>query len=456
MTTKKIEKIYKQKTKNSARLHKKALKILPGGVACSVKFFDPYPIFMDKAQGAWLRDVDGNKFVDYLLSYGSMILGHAHPLIKKTIDAHLKNHGTILYGTPHVLENEYAQVLRAHYPSLEMMRFTNSGTEATLLSLRLAYAYTGKFKIAKFEGHFHGGYNQVLLSINPQLSQAGQKSMPCSVFDSAGIEPFQKNNTIVLPFNDIDSCRKILIKHKKEIAAVILEPYAAGFIAPKKDFLIALRKLTTELNILLIFDEVKTGFRIGLGGAQKVFGVKPDLTALGKVIGGGFPIGIVGGKKEILKLATPLSGTDVFDVAQSKESRASKIVFHSGSYNGHPLILSVGLAVIKELEKEMPKIISATTYLKDGIADLMRKNGHKVLMLGSGTMFNFVFSDLTQVNNYRDLQKSNITLRKKLDLALLTFGVHNKPTNRYCLSAAHDKKALDFTLKAFEKALGYI
>lgn len=447
---------YEKRTPNSKKAFTHAVDFVAGGISANVKYYHPYPIFMDYGDGAWLTDIDGNKYVDYVLSYGPLILGHGNKQVQQAMLDHLFKHGTMLYGTPHVNEAKFAEKLRSYYPSIELLRYTNSGTEATLLTIRLAYAYTNKYKIAKFEGHYHGGYNQVLFSINPELSKAGDIRHPNAIPESAGLPPYQQENTLVLPFNDLDACREILTAHKDEVAAVIMEPVIAGFIPATKEFMQGIRKLTSELGILMIMDEVKTGFRIMLGGAQQYYGVKPDLTALGKVIGVGLPIGVVGGKKEILSMAAPLMGSDVFDMSTEKRSCAQDVLFHSGTYNGHPMILAMGLKTIEILEQNLETIVTRTTCLKEGIKQIYMEHGIHVVTPGLGTMFNIAITDLDDVRTYRDMQTSDSALRKKVDYALLCEGVYNKPGNRYNMSLAHDDGVIDFTLNAYRCVLNRI
>jgi len=442
-----------KKTPLSKAFMEEAKQVMPGGVTANIKSFAPYPIVMKGGKGAYLTDIDGNRYIDYLLSYGALMLGHGHPAILQAVRQQLEKDGTSLFGTPHRLEVEMARKIQQYYPSMEMIRYTNSGTEATLLAIRLAYAYTGKYKIAKFEGHYHGGYNQVLFSVNPPLEEAGSPSEPNAVAESRGVEPYQAEQTIVLPFNHLDACAEILRKRQHEIAAVMLEPSQAGYIPAQPEFLQGLRKVTEELGILLVFDEVKTGFRIGIGGAQSHYGVQPDLTALGKVIGGGFPVGIVGGKKEIMMVSSPLLSSDVFDNSTSQKSRAKDVLFHSGTYNGHPTILSAGLAVIQVLEQEMDRVMANTEQLKEGIRTLFARRGIAVQTVGLGTIFNVVITELEQVRNYRDLQQSNFELRRKIDFHLLAEGIYNKPLNRYSLSVAHGEKEISQTLEAYDKVL---
>ncbi len=453
MTLESLMEEYKGYTKKSEQLYKQAVELLPGGVAANIKYFDPYPIFMESGKGACLTDVDGNKYIDYLGSYGPLILGHGHPAVTKAIQDQILNQGTVLFGTPSEMEYTFAKKIKEYYPSLEMIRYTNSGTEATLLTLRLAYAYTGKYKIGKFEGHYHGGFNQVLVSVNPPVNQAGEASNPTPLPESKGLEPHQLENTIVLPFNDLEACTKILEARKDEMAAIIMEPILAGYIPATQEFMTGLREVTSKLGILLIFDEVKTGFRVGLKGAQGIYGITPDLTAMGKAIGAGLPMGLVGGRTDIIMTAAPINGSDVFDSSTSKRSSAQDVLFHSGTYNGHPLILKAGLATIEVLEKEFDNIVKCTNMLKDGIKKLYAEKGIKVLTFGNGTMFNYCITDLDKIESYRDLQQSNFALRKKIDFALFKEGIYNKPTNRYSLSTYHDEAIVLKTLEAYKKVL---
>ncbi|MBM4763168.1 aspartate aminotransferase family protein [Bacillus sp. B15-48] len=444
---------FEQKTPKSKQFFNKAKRFMPGGVTANIKYYAPYPVVMKKAKGSYLYDVDGNEYVDYLLSYGALILGHGHPEVAKAIHSQLGDLGTYLLGTPHELEVEMAQKIQRFYPSMESIRYTNSGTEATLLAIRTAYAFTGKHKIAKFEGHYHGGYDQLLFSINPAVQKAGPAQQPIPVAESKGIDSYHQDHTIILPFNDIDATADILRKNKEDLAAVIMEPIQGGFIPAEKKFIDELRKITKELGVLLIFDEVKTGFRIGLGGAQEYYGIHPDLTALGKAIGGGFPIGILGGKAEIMKVSSPSAKADVFDGSQSSLSSADNVLFHSGTYNGHPTILAAGLATVKVLEQELPQVVSMTTMLKEGITELFINQGIGVHTIGLGTIFNVVISDMEKIKNYRDYQQSNFMMRKALDFYLLNEGVYTKPLNRYSLATAHTKKEIDRTLDAYDRVL---
>ncbi len=454
MTLEELISEYVTQNPSSQKAWQSAQECIPGGISANVKFFAPFPLYMKEGHGAYLTDVDNHKYVDYVLSYGPLILGHERKEIFETLNSYLSEHGTMLYGTPHTGEKEFAKLLQKYYPSLEAVRYTNSGTEATLLSIRTAFAYTGKYKIAKFEGHYHGGFNEVLVSVNPDVSKAGDCRNPIGLRESAGISDAQLQDTIVLPFNDLGSCAQILTVYKDEVAAVIMEPMFGGTIPATKEFMTGLRELTEKLGILLIMDEVKTGFRVGMTGAQGYYNVKPDLTTMGKVIGAGFPVGVLGGRKDILEIAAP-NGSDILD-SGNRKNNAADILYHSGTYNGHPLILALGIKTIELLGAELDSLFDRTERLKKELQGIFAKHGVRILTPGIGAMFNICVTDLDRIETYRDLQKSDFAFRKKLDYALLLNGIYNKPSNRYNLSTAHTDSVIDFTLEAFEKAFAII
>lgn len=449
MTLEELKEEYATKNPSSKKAFDNACSDIPGGITANVKFFAPFPLFMKEGHGAWLTDLDDHKYVDYVLSYGPLILGHERKEVLDSIQDYFAKHGTMLYGTPHELEDIFAKKIKKHFPSIEMLRYTNSGTEATLLCIRTAFAYTGKYKLAKFEGHYHGGYNEVLVSVNPDVSKAGDPTHPTPLPESKGISDRMLDDTIVLPFNDLEACTEILTKHQDEVAAIIMEPLFSGTIPATKEFMTGIRALTKKLGILMIMDEVKTGFRITLGGAQQYYDVTPDLTALGKVIGAGFPVGIVGGRMDIMSMAAP-QGSDILDNSNTRS--AADILYHSGTYNGHPMILNAGLTTIGILEHEFDGLLKRTERLKNGIRDIYAAHGIHILTPGLGSMFNIAVTELSDIKTYRDLQKSDFALRKKLDYALLLEGIYNKPCNRYNMCTAHTDEVIDFTLEAYEKA----
>ncbi|WP_096189452.1 aspartate aminotransferase family protein [Evansella halocellulosilytica] len=443
---------YGNKTRKSYEVMKEAENYLPGGVTANIKHFPPYPIVMEKANGALVEDVDGNQYIDYLMAYGSLALGHGASEIKSAMIEQIDQEGTNLFGTPHKMEITFAKKIMEHYPSMEKVRFTNSGTEATLLAVRLATAYTGKNRIAKFEGHYHGGYNDVLYSINPPLNEAGTEEEPNAVPESAGLD-MTGLKPLILPFNQAEAAEKLIREHADELAAIIIEPVQGGFIPAEQSFMTKLREVTNELGIIFIFDEVKTGYRVALGGAQAIYQVNPDMTTLGKVIGGGFPVGLVGGKEEILNISCPKASGDVFNASESKTSTAKEILFHSGTYNGHPTILAAGLATIQRLEKDFANVVSNTNILKANIEDIGKKAGVPLKAIGVGSIFSVVCTTEANILHYRDLQKTDLSLRKEIDFHLISEGIYTKPMNRYSVSTAHGEEELKKTIQAYEKVL---
>lgn len=450
LTTKALTSYNKAASEN---LFKEAQDVIPGGVTANIKHFAPYPIFMKKAYGSHLIDEDNARYVDYSLCYGALITGHGHKRIMEKTKKQLMNSGTMIFGTPHSLEVDMAKRIVSLYQGIEQVRFTNSGTEAVLLAIRLAVAYTNKKKVAKFEGHYHGGINNMLASINPSKADAGHVDHPNVVFESNGIPDDERENTIVLPFNNLEATEKILRANADEIAGIILEPVQGGFIPAKKEFLHGLKKLTDELNIVLIFDEVKTGFRVALGGAQSVYDIKPDITTLGKVLGGGLPIGAVGGRKDIMMLSAASKDGDVFSVG-GKSDNTVGTVFHSGTYNGHPLIMAIGLETLDILEEDnqMEALFSQTMLLRTRLEKMYASHNINMQTIGMGSIFNIVFTNLP-INSYRDMWQANIELRQEIDTELLNLGVYLKPLNRYSMSTVHSAEDIDFTVNAHEVAL---
>ncbi len=433
---------YMKKTRMSARLWKQSSKVMPGGITANIKYFEPYPIFMKKAKGSKIYDVDNNEYVDYCLCLGSLILGHGHPKVVQAIRRQLSEDGTTMYGTPHELEIKMANEIKRLVPCAEMIRFVNSGLEATLHAIRVARAYTKRVKIAKFEGHYHGAHDYAAVSVSPPLDLAGPNHSPIAVSNSAGLPNFILENTIVLPFNDSATVENVIEKNKNELAAVIIEPVARGFLPPDRDFLKSLRTVTEENNIVLIFDEIMTGFRLGLGGAQEYFGVTPDMVALGKVIGGGLPIGIFAGKSEMMELTSPVGAKLPFDR-----------VFHSGTFNGCPTVLAAGLATIEVLKK--PGTYDHINWVADEVKrcmkDAFEDNKIDGQIIGLASMFQCLFTS-KQVKDYRDVARADSKKRMSFDLELINNGVYVRPGRTYYTSFAHTKSDLQGTFEAVETA----
>jgi len=422
----------------SAAFFAQAASLIAGGVNGNLRFYQPFPIVFQQGRGARLTDADGKTYVDYLLSYGALLLGHGHPVIRQAVETVWEEQGTSSFGATHPLELDMCKEINQLYPSMESIRFTNSGLEATLFALRLALAYTGKTHIAKFAGHYHGSHDHVLISVNQTKESESGPAMPKAVPDSLGLPDYFLEHTVVLPFDDWEACEKILTGMRGQIGAVILEPMQAGYISADQPFMENLRSLTEQLGMVLIFDEVKTGFRVTLGGAQAYYGVKPDLTALGKVAGGGFPIGVVGGKRAIMEMCSPLRSTS-----------KSEIVFHSGTFNGNPVSLAAGLAAIRYLKQpgRFDRIVDRTISLRKGIERLAGEYRIPFSTVGVGTIFNLV---PTEEADYAGTNPQE--LRLALDYLLMDEGVYTKPLNRFSMSDAHGETELQATLQAFEKS----
>ena len=413
------------RTKGSAELFHKATKVTPGGVNAGIKFFEPYPIFMRRAKGSHVWDVDGNEYVDYLMSYGAIVLGHGNEVQKRAIDGVMGSFGTSVTGTPTEEEVQYGTTLRDLYHPGGLIRFTNSGLEATFLAVRLARASTGRKKVAKFEGHYHGAVDRLLFSYSPPEDGAGTPESPVSIGDSAEVDGGMLSESLVLPFNDWSSTERLLTTHHEELACVIMEPFEEGVIPGDRRFMTDLRKLTKDLRIPLIYDEVKTGFRVRLGGAGEYYSVTPDISCLGKIIGGGHPIGAVVGDAELMGLLDPRGG------------RSSR-VFHSGTFNGNPLSLSVGQATVEELSHrgKFEALCRRTDDLKRAFSAELSARQIAHLLLGEGGMFN-LYLTRDRVRNYREAKGTDLRTRRLLDLELLAHGIYLKPENRFCLSLAH-------------------
>jgi len=398
-----------------------------------VKYFDPYPIAMKTAKGCRLWDVDGNAYIDYCLSFGPLILGHGHPRVMSAIREALEAAGTTMFGTPHELEATYAErLLRIFRPDGEM-RFTMSGTEATVHAVRLARAYRKRPMLAKFEGHFHGGVDELLVSYSPRPSETRKGLVPIS--GSRGTPDHVLKNTLVLPFNELAETEARIRRHADRLACVILEPVERSYIAPDPDFLKGLREVTARFDIPLIFDEVMSGFRVTFGGAQHAYGVTPDLTCLGKIIGGGLPCGAFLGRPDILDIADP----------------ASEDFFQSSTFAGYPMAMAAGLATLDELERPgvFDGLLEASREIASGVARIFDGAGTPTQVPLVGTVFSILFTE-RKLRNYRDTIRADIKMRASLDMGLLDRGIFVKPGKPFYLSTAHDRAATADTLRAVE------
>jgi glutamate-1-semialdehyde 2,1-aminomutase len=423
------------KITRSIELFNQAQELLPGGVDSPVRAFRAVggqPLFISRGEGPYLYDVDGNRYIDYVLSWGPLILGHAHPEVVAAIgDA--AGLGTS-FGAPSPLEIELAQLVMEFMPAIEMVRFVNSGTEATMTALRLARAFTRRNKIVKFEGCYHGHADLLLV-------QAGSGVATLGLPDSPGVPPATVQDTLVARFNDLGSLEGLFERYPEEIAGVIVEPVAGnmGVVPPEDGFLLGLRKITQDYGALLIFDEVMTGFRVHPAGAQALYGIVPDLTTLGKVIGGGLPVGAYGGRKDIMSLIAPTGP-----------------VYQAGTLSGNPLAMAAGIATLKMLKQSglWERMESAVDSLTSGIAEAARSAGVPVQQNRVGTMFATFFTD-TPVRDWPSAKTSDIERFGRFFHAMLEQFVYVAPSQFEAgfMSAVHDEAVIDATLEATTKAM---
>ncbi len=416
--------------KMMSRLYEQAQKYIPGGVNSPVRAFKAVggePLFIEKGRGSRIYDAEGHEYLDYVLSWGPLILGHSHPQVIRKVREALEK-GTS-FGAPTCGETELARMIVEAVPGVDKIRLVNSGTEATMSAVRLARGYTGRDKIVKFEGCYHGHADYLLV-------KAGSGATTFGFPDSAGVPHDFTRNTILLPYNDMPAMQRVIKQNHSEIAAVIIEPVAGnmGVVLPRVGFLQKLREITEEYGIILIFDEVITGFRISYGGAQQSFGVIPDLTCLGKIIGGGLPVGAYGGKKEITDYLSPLGP-----------------VYQAGTLSGNPIAVAAGVQTLKLLSQPgiYEKIEQRTRNLVDGLRENARKLKVDVHINQIGSMFTLFFSS-DEVYDYKSAKRSN---EKKFALyfqGMLRRGIY-LPCSQFetnFLSLVHTEEDIRKTIKA--------
>lgn len=410
---------------------------MPGGVNSPVRAFksvDASPVFMDHGKGAYLTDIDGNQYIDYVLSWGPLILGHANPKVVQALSTAVQN-GTS-FGTPTEIENELAKLVISRVPSIDMLRMVSSGTEATMSAIRLARGYTNRDKILKFEGSYHGHGDSLLIKAGSGVATLG---LP----DSPGVTNGLAKDTITVPYNDLESARLAFKQYGEEIAAVIVEPVAGnmGVVPPIEGFLEGLRSLTTQYGSLLIFDEVMTGFRVDYYSAQGYYVVTPDLTCLGKVIGGGLPVGAYGGKKEIMEQIAPAGP-----------------IYQAGTLSGNPLAMTAGYETINQLTPhhydEFRRLIKR---MEEGLNGLAKLYDVPLSINKAGSMFGFFFTD-KKVTNFEEAKSSDLDFFRVYYREMLAQGVFLPPSQfeGIFISTSHTEKEIDLTLEAMDKAFKVI
>ncbi|MBI5747559.1 MAG: glutamate-1-semialdehyde 2,1-aminomutase [Nitrospinae bacterium] len=421
--------------KKSKELFKKAKLLIPGGVNSPVRAFKSVggePLFIKKALGSKIYDVDGNEYIDYVGSWGPMIVGHSNPKVVSALKKAIVN-GTS-YGAPTELEVQLSEMVIKAFPSIEMVRMVNSGTEATMSAIRLARAYTNRNKVIKFEGCYHGHVDSLLV-------KAGSGAATLGLPDSPGVPPDFAKNTITIPFNDIERVKDVLKKEGEKIACIILEPVIGniGVVPPKNGFLQGLREITKKYGIVLIFDEVMTGFRVAYGGTQELYNIKADLTCLGKIIGGGLPVGAYGGKREIMEMVAPAGP-----------------VYQAGTLSGNPLAMTAGIETLKILSMTgvYKKLNKISEKLCKGMKDGARESGIAVYSARVGSMFSMFFTDI-EVIDYATAKTSDTNRFSKYFSLMLKGGIYLAPSQFEAgfVSLSHSDRDIEKTIEVSRKTL---
>lgn len=423
----------------SDALYARARQVIAGGVSSDARRLPGTPLYIDRASGSRMWDVDGNCYIDYVLGQGPAILGHSPALLADAVSAQMAR--GVTYSAQHAIEVEVAERLCGMVPCAELVRFNSVGSEAAHAAIRLARGHTGRAKIIKFEGHYHGWFDPVLFSVHPPLDQAGPAEQPVAVPGSGGQQPNQAADLVLTPWNDTEALVRAVARHRGEIAAVVMEPVLcnSGAITPDADYLATVRQICDDEGIVLIFDEVITGFRVAPGGAQERLGITPDLGVFGKAMAGGMQVSALAGRAAVM------------------ESIASGAVSHAGTFNSHPVAMAGARAVLEVLDEKRsdvyPEMERLGRRLMDGMAATARRHGVPMLVQGTGHLFQLYLTDADDVSTYREFAATDRSAMSRLHGLLLDEGVNMVPRGLWFLSTAHTDDDVETTLVAFENAL---
>jgi glutamate-1-semialdehyde 2,1-aminomutase len=425
---------YERRTPRSKGAHKRAEQRLPLGVASNYRAYDPYPLFVRDGKGGHIHDIDGNEYIDFNLCFGALMAGHCHPAVIKAVQAKLGT-GT-MFGMPHDLEWELAEEICKRFP-VEMVRFSNSGTECTMHAVRLARAATGRDKIIKMEGGYHGLHDSVLVSLKPKAGEIGDPNMPTPVPGGRGIPKGTLQNTLIAQFNDVAAVERLFARYPGEIAAIIVEPIMmnVGILPPDEGYLKALREITKKNGALLIFDEVKTGAKLAYGGACEYFDIKPDIVCLAKSIGGGFSLAAFASSREVM--------------GQISDHK----VFHGGTYNTNPVAMAAGIATFREVltKDAYQHVTRLNKKLLDGYKNELNKTGLNAYVAGAGSNGALMFFD-RPIKNYRDWLDVDSELWRHYWFAMVNRGVMAQPywwDEQWTISVAHTDADIDRHIATF-------
>ena len=419
---------YVNKTKNSYRKHDLATKVMPGGNTRTTQWMEPYPFFAENAEGMYINDIDGNHYLDFMLNATTLILGHAHPDIVKTLTQQIQE-GTV-YSVPTDGQSKLADILVERIPSFEKVRFTNSGTEATMMAIMAARSFTKKTKIAKFEGGYHGTHDHVSVSVYPKKEDLNTETHP-GVPEYSYQPKSILEDVIVMPYNDIEKSKELINKFKDDLSCIIMEPIISnfGYLPLDLEFIKFIREITEELGIVLIFDEIQS-FRVSSGGAQESFGITPDMTTLGKIIGGGLPVGAFGGKDEIMELFDPTSSN--YDIA------------HAGTFNGNPLTMEAGVTVMENLtSNNFEKMNHLGDSLRSKLSSVFNEINLDVQVTGYGSLFGINFNK-NKIKDYRSFLDNNSDMTKILFSYLRNKGILLQLKNAGALNILMTEKEIDY------------